>query len=66
MLDQLFRASLMEYIVIIIIITTPTITIFEFGVETYNKQLFRLTGRKQSKSYTVLLKCSIIIGKITV
>lgn len=38
MFDQLFRTPLMEYIVIIILITAPTITIFEFGVETNNKQ----------------------------
>lgn len=37
MLDQLFRTPWMGYIVIIIVITTSTITIFEFAIETYNK-----------------------------
>ena len=36
MLGQLFRTPLMCYI-INIIIATSTITIFEFGVKTYNK-----------------------------
>ena len=41
MLGQLSRTPLIVYIIIIIIITNPYITVLEFGVETHNKTLIQ-------------------------